>query len=153
MIDYKDYKKPEGSKFLKLKEELLQEGDEIELKCLSGKMVPASETQFGCSQLELTVEYKGQEKILNCDAPDEKNEWQGSQVYRGIKDNDIQSGDSFFIGHGGRMNNKYRTTIYGVAKNELREKPKDWEEPEPDKLDLDTAPQSEGDIDMKSIPF
>ena len=102
-------------------------------------MIDAKDTNFGCNELRMTVTINGEEKKLSCDAPDEKNELQGSQIYRGIKDNDIQPGDTFIIGHGGRMDNKYKTTIYGISK-----------------VHTDSAPQkedSEPEVNIDEIPF
>lgn len=129
-MDYPDYKETEGGNFIKLKSLLQNEGDQIELKCVNVTIIDGKDSNFGCSTLKLTVtDTKGEEKVLTCDAPDEKNEFQGSQVYRGVKDNNIQPGDTFFIGHGGRMNNRHKTVIYGVSKDVMPSAPDDQEAP------------------------
>lgn len=122
-IQYPKYEMPEGGDFLKLKELLQKEGDEVRMKLIKGRVVPGSETQFGTTSLELTVAMRDDngdkvQKVFNTDAPDPKNDGQGSQVYRGMADNNIQPGDVFKIAHGGQMNNKYKTTIYTVIKEE-----------------------------------
>ena len=151
MIEYKDYKKSEGdSKFISLKQALQQDGDQIELECMGGKIVPGEQAKFGTSRLDLTVKHEGKEKVLSCDAPDVANNGKGSQVYRGIKDNNIQPGDKFVIVHGGKMNNLYKTTIYDVRKDVLQEKPADWEEPD-DEVVLDTSRDEE--VRTEDIPF
>jgi len=121
-MDYPDYQPTGGGggNYISLKQSLQSEGDTLKLTLVSAEIVDASDSQFGCTRLKMTVSMtergKKVDKILECDAPDEKNEFQGSQIYRGIKDNNIQEGDVFEIQHGGNMNNQYRTKIYKVMK-------------------------------------
>lgn len=125
--------------FLKLKDHLQNEGDRIELKLIEGEV---KDGNYG-PQLTMLVELDGKEKKLSCDAPHEENEMRGSQLYRGIMDNNVQEGDEFTIAHGGNMKNQYRTTIYTVMTNAMPEapgKPSDGD-------------QGEAEVDIDSIPF
>lgn len=118
MIQYPQYQKKAGGKFLKLAELIPQEGDEVKLKLVDGKIEKGN---FGVQQLIMDVliiiEGKAEHKELSCDAPDIKNEMAGSQLYQGMVDNNIQPGDVFYVKNGGKMKNQYKTTIYNVLKD------------------------------------
>lgn len=129
-MDLKPYKPSEGGGFIKLKERLKEVGDSLELQLINGEV---QEGNFG-PQLVMKVKLDGEEKLLSCDAPHEGNDMSGSQIYRGIYDNDIKEGDTFLITHGGRMNNKYKTVIYTVSKDETPPPPEEEPEVDPDSI-------------------
>lgn len=154
MINYPKYEQPTGGKFIKLKALIPNEGDELKLKLVSGKIAMGS---FGVQQLTLDVlmmvDGKPEHKELSCDAPDEKNEHVGSQLYRGFVDNNIQEGDVFYIQNGGRMNNKYKTVIYNVLKDGMAQPPATVEQvKEAFAPEVTPAPQEE-EINIEDIPF
>lgn len=123
-MDLPNYQRKEGGKFLTLKEAIPETGDSIRLKVLAGQV---KDGDFGVKILELKVlTEQNEEKTFKCDAPDEANDHTGSQVYRGIKDNDINEDDVMVITNGGRMTNKYRTAIYNVAKDVTRPAPTEY---------------------------
>jgi len=156
MIQYPKYEQPEGGKFLKLKNLIPNEGDELKLKLVNGKIAMGS---FGVQQLILDVLYmedgKPVHKELSCDAPDEANEMAGSQLYRGFVDNNIQPNDVFFVQNGGRMNNKYKTVIYNVLKDGMTRPPANQpNNQEQDNFEPDPTPDTqEEEINMNDIPF
>jgi len=124
-IQYNKYEQKEGG-FISLKKLIPNEGDMIRLKCVDGEI---KDGNFGVKILELKVIWhnpdtgKNEEQLLNCDAPDEANEMAGSQIYRGVCDSNIQANDVFEITNAGRMNNKYKTTIYNITKDETQPAP------------------------------
>jgi len=141
MIKYDKYKDKGGGQFISLKKEIPQEGDTIRLKCVSGEL---KQGNFGVKVLELKVLHhldgKNVERLLTCDAPDEANEYAGSQIYRGVCDNNIQDGDVFEITNAGRMNNQYKTVIYNVAKDVTQPAPESPVSNEEEIVNLDDLP-------------
>lgn len=116
MVEYPKYEQKEGN-FLKFSKLIPNEGDKIRLKCVDAKIQDGS---FGVKQLVMNVLWSNngtnENKVLTCDAPDDANEMAGSQIYRGLNDNNIQEGNVFEVVNGGKMNNKFRTTIYNIHK-------------------------------------
>lgn len=152
MIEYKPYEKTEGAgKFLKIKELIPNEGDEVRFKCVTANIVDGYK---GKPQLNIEVVWqntdgKGEKKVLSVDAPSEENKMAGSQIYRGMVDNNIQENDVFVIVNGGKMKNEYHTTIYNVQKETVSDEPAPTTE-----LTVEEVKETMNeDVNMSDIPF